>query len=125
LVRYLELPAGQIGEIAVQGSVVTLEYFNRPDATRLAKIIDPTGGSYHRMAMLATSTKSAASGSAAEKSQRVRMPDGDLFSMPVEGIFNTHPPLSFRARRRKPAPASLNRSSASNSCPVCRKISMN
>ncbi len=30
----LVLPAGRIGEIVVQGSVVTREYFNRPEATQ-------------------------------------------------------------------------------------------
>jgi acyl-CoA synthetase (AMP-forming)/AMP-acid ligase II len=35
-----QLPPGEIGEIIVRGPSVTREYFNRPDATRLAKIPD-------------------------------------------------------------------------------------
>ena len=34
----LPLPPNEIGEIVVQGPVVTTEYFNRPTATKLAKI---------------------------------------------------------------------------------------
>lgn len=35
-----ELPPGEVGEIIVKGSSVTREYFQRPEATRLAKIGD-------------------------------------------------------------------------------------
>ncbi len=35
-----QLPPGEIGEIIVRGPSATREYFNRPDATRLAKIAD-------------------------------------------------------------------------------------
>ncbi len=87
----LELSTGQIGEIAVQGAVVTAEYFSRPDATRLAKIIDPAGGFYHRMGDVGYFDEIGRLWFCGRKSQRVRLPDGDLFSMPVEGIFNTHP----------------------------------
>ena len=42
------LPPGKIGEIVVQGDVVTREYFRRPEATAAAKI--PEGERFwHRM----------------------------------------------------------------------------
>ncbi len=43
------LPAGEIGEIAVNGPVVTEEYFGRPSATALAKMRDGDGKLWHRM----------------------------------------------------------------------------
>src|SRR5208283_4958399 len=48
--KALEVKPGEIGEIAVKGAHVTQAYFNREDATTLAKIQDgPGGGFYHRM----------------------------------------------------------------------------
>jgi acyl-CoA synthetase (AMP-forming)/AMP-acid ligase II len=41
-----ELPPGEIGEIIVRSPSVTREYFQRPDATRLAKIPDPLGADF-------------------------------------------------------------------------------
>jgi len=37
---------GVIGEIAVKGAHVTRTYYQRPEATALAKIPDPAGGFY-------------------------------------------------------------------------------
>ena len=42
LERRSRIPRGEIGEIVVQGPVVTRSYFNRPDSTALAKIADPS-----------------------------------------------------------------------------------
>jgi olefin beta-lactone synthetase len=45
-----ELPRGQIGELIVQGPVVTTEYVARPQANATAKICDIVGnGFWHRM----------------------------------------------------------------------------
>ena len=39
----LTLPQGEIGEIVVRGAVVTPSYYNRPQATKLAKIPTENG----------------------------------------------------------------------------------
>ncbi len=107
----LELPQGQIGEIIVQGPAVTTEYFHRPDATALAKIVVPTPSSgvatkgtpdpsstpievtnfYHRMGDCGYLDPQGRLWFVGRKSQRVRLATGDLHSIPVEAIFNTHP----------------------------------
>ncbi len=94
----LELPAGQIGEIVVQGAVVTGGYFDRVEATVLAKIRDAASSSiYHRMGDVGYFDESGRLWFCGRKSQRVRTFNGDLFSTPVEGIFNTHPDVARSA----------------------------
>ncbi|MGH7171912.1 MAG: fatty acid CoA ligase family protein [Gemmataceae bacterium] len=88
----LELPAGEIGEIVVQGPVVTASYWNRPDATALAKIADPIhSGFYHRMGDVGYVDATGRVWFCGRKSQRVATPDGTLFTIPCEGVFNAHP----------------------------------
>ena len=88
----LEVPAGEIGEIVVQGSVVTASYWNRPESTALAKIADPIhGGFYHRMGDVGYLDVSGRVWFCGRKSQRVVTPDGTLFTTPCEGVFNAHP----------------------------------
>jgi olefin beta-lactone synthetase len=88
----LELPAGAIGEIVVQGPVVTAAYWNRPDSTVLAKIADPLhGGFYHRMGDLGYVDTGGRIWFCGRKSQRVVTADGTLFTIPCEGVFNAHP----------------------------------
>jgi len=87
----LLLPQGQIGEIVVQGPAVTTAYYDRPEATHLAKIPDPRGGFYHRMGDVGYFDATGRLWFCGRKSHRVRLPGGDLFTIPVEAIFNTHP----------------------------------
>jgi acyl-CoA synthetase (AMP-forming)/AMP-acid ligase II len=88
----LELPAGEIGEIVVQGPVVTASYWKRPESTALAKIADPIhGGFYHRMGDVGYLDASGRLWFCGRKSQRVVTPDGTLFTIPCEGVFNAHP----------------------------------
>jgi acyl-CoA synthetase (AMP-forming)/AMP-acid ligase II len=88
----LELPRGQIGEIIVQGPIVTRSYHNRPESTALAKIVDPEKGSlYHRMGDLGYVDEHGRLWFCGRKSQRVVTPTGTLFTIPCEGIFNAHP----------------------------------
>jgi olefin beta-lactone synthetase len=93
----LLVPDGTIGEIAVSGPVVTREYFNRPEATRLAKIADPTRAVfYHRMGDVGYLDDRGRIWFCGRKSHRVVLPDETLFTIPCEAIFNTHPDV-FRS----------------------------
>jgi acyl-CoA synthetase (AMP-forming)/AMP-acid ligase II len=88
----LELPQGEIGEIVVQGPVVTARYWNRPESTALAKIADPIhGGFYHRMGDVGYLDASGRLWFCGRKSQRVVTPGGTLFTISCEGVFNAHP----------------------------------
>jgi acyl-CoA synthetase (AMP-forming)/AMP-acid ligase II len=88
----LEVPLGEIGEIAVQGPVVTRAYYNRPEATALAKIADPaSGGLYHRMGDLGHLDERGRLWFCGRKSQRVVTPQGTFYTIPCEGVFNAHP----------------------------------
>jgi acyl-CoA synthetase (AMP-forming)/AMP-acid ligase II/pimeloyl-ACP methyl ester carboxylesterase len=88
----LELPAGAIGEIVVQGPVVTRSYYNRPDSTRLAKIADPDRGTFwHRMGDLGYRDDDGRIWFCGRKSHRVVTPQITLFTIPCEGVFNAHP----------------------------------
>jgi acyl-CoA synthetase (AMP-forming)/AMP-acid ligase II len=88
----LVLPTGQIGEIVVQGRVVTASYHNRPESTALAKIQDPSrGGFWHRMGDVGYLDERGRIWFCGRKSQRVITPAGTLFTIPCEGVFNAHP----------------------------------
>jgi acyl-CoA synthetase (AMP-forming)/AMP-acid ligase II len=88
----LELPPGEIGEIIVQGLVVTASYWNRPESTALAKFADPIhGGFYHRMGDVGYLDATGRLWFCGRKSQRVVTPDGTFFTIPCEGVFNAHP----------------------------------
>ncbi len=91
----LRVPPGKIGEIVVQGEQVTRGYFSRPEANRLSKIADPAGGFLHRMGDLGGTDDKGRIWFCGRKSHRAETPDGPLFTIPVEGVFNTHP-MVFR-----------------------------
>jgi acyl-CoA synthetase (AMP-forming)/AMP-acid ligase II len=95
-------PFGQVGEIVVQGPVVTHAYFHRPDATALAKIVDPgagpgQGGVWHRMGDLGYHDAQGRIWFCGRKSQRVITAEGTLFTIPSEAVFNTHPEVARTA----------------------------
>jgi acyl-CoA synthetase (AMP-forming)/AMP-acid ligase II len=87
----LLVPPGTVGEITVEGPVVTAAYFNRPEATRLAKIRGPRGQTIHRLGDLGYLDGQGRLWFCGRKSQRVRAHGGDLCTIPCEGIFNAHP----------------------------------
>jgi acyl-CoA synthetase (AMP-forming)/AMP-acid ligase II len=86
----LEVANGEVGEIVVKGPQVTLEYFNAPVHTALAKISDD-GGVRHRMGDLGYFDEQGRLWFCGRKSQRVRTSNGTLFTVPCESVFNTHP----------------------------------
>jgi len=93
----LRLPVGQIGEITAYGPQVTQEYFNRPDLTALAKIPDAVRGrAWHRMGDVGYLDEKGRLWMCGRKSQRVTTPNGPMFTISCEGIFNTHPAV-FRS----------------------------
>lgn len=85
-----ELPAYAIGEIIVQGDVVTREYFRRPEATAAAKIADGEQF-WHRMGDVGYLDSDGDLWFCGRKSQTVETPRGPMFTDCVEPIFNTHP----------------------------------
>lgn len=101
-----ELPPGEIGEITVEGPMVTREYFQRPDLTALAKIVDPARGVVmHRMGDLGYFDDQGRLWFCGRKSQRVITADGTLFTEPIEGVFNAHPGVFRTALVGVPGPA--------------------
>jgi acyl-CoA synthetase (AMP-forming)/AMP-acid ligase II len=85
-----ELPAEEIGEIIVQGAVVTREYFRKPAATAAAKI--PDGERFwHRMGDVGYLDDGGSLWFCGRKSQIVETSEGRMFTDCVEPIFNSHP----------------------------------
>jgi acyl-CoA synthetase (AMP-forming)/AMP-acid ligase II len=91
-------PPGEVGEFVVRGPVVTRQYYNKPDATKLAKIRDPhTGEVFHRMGDVGYTDDRGRLWFCGRKSHRVVTPHGTLFTDMVEPIFNTVPGVSRTA----------------------------
>ena len=86
----LVLPPGEIGEIAVQGGLVSRRYFENPSADRLAKIPED-GNLWHRMGDLGWIDRKGRIWFCGRKSHRVITPGGTLYTIPCESIFNRHP----------------------------------
>jgi len=88
----LELPQGEIGEIAVKGPAVSRAYYNRADATALAKIAETDPAQFHhRMGDLGYVDEQGRLWMCGRKSHRVVTEHGMLFTVPCEAVFNTHP----------------------------------
>lgn len=85
------LSGTQIGEIIVSGDQVTRAYFNRDEATRLSKTRDKDGRFYHRMGDLGYLDEEGHLWFCGRKTHRVQMMTGDLYTIPTEAVFNTHP----------------------------------
>lgn len=89
------LANGEIGEIAVKGSVVSQGYFERPRDDALSKIRD--GNSFwHRMGDVGWQDEKGRIWFCGRKGHRVQTEDGTLYTIPCEAIFNRHPEV-FRS----------------------------
>ncbi|MFP4321100.1 MAG: fatty acid CoA ligase family protein [Anaerolineales bacterium] len=80
---------GEIGEITVKSPTASRGYYNRPEADKLAKIQDGAGF-WHRMGDLGYFDDQGRLWFCGRKSHRVILADKTLFTVPVEGVFNTH-----------------------------------
>jgi acyl-CoA synthetase (AMP-forming)/AMP-acid ligase II len=85
-----ELPVGEIGELIVQGVVVTDQYVTRAEANALHKIRD--GSSFwHRMGDVGYLDEQDRFWFCGRKGHRVQTTNGTMFTIPCEAIINTHP----------------------------------
>jgi acyl-CoA synthetase (AMP-forming)/AMP-acid ligase II len=89
-------PAGEVGEIAVRGEVVTPSYFERPDADALARIPDE-GGAWHRMGDLGRLDAEGRLWFCGRKADRVETGAGALYTACVEPAFEAHPRVARAA----------------------------
>jgi acyl-CoA synthetase (AMP-forming)/AMP-acid ligase II len=94
----LRVSNGQIGEFVVSGPVVTKEYYDRPEATALAKIKSATGDVVmHRMGDVGYRDERGRLWFCGRKSHRVIAEGVTYFTIPCEAIFNTHPDVARTA----------------------------
>lgn len=86
----LVVPAGEVGELCVQGDVVTRVYDGEPVANAQAKIQEGAKV-WHRMGDLARMDAEGRIWFCGRKSERVQAATGNLFTDCVEGTYLTHP----------------------------------
>lgn len=92
-----ELPTKEIGEIVVNGPVVTREYYNLPEQTKLAKIKDEDGSVWHRMGDMGYFDDDHLLWFCGRKSHRVITRDRIYYPVRCEAIFNAHPNVARAA----------------------------
>lgn len=80
---------GRIGEIVVSGPMVSSSYDARPEADAISKMYDGKVVR-HRMGDLGYFDSQGRLWFCGRKAHRVKTAEGELYSVPVEGIFNTH-----------------------------------
>ncbi|HZP58707.1 MAG TPA: fatty acid CoA ligase family protein [Opitutaceae bacterium] len=86
-----ELPAGEIGEIVVQGPVVTKAYDALPEATAAAKIPGANGAIWHRMGDCGYLDADGRLWFCGRKAERIETAAGPMFTEPCEQVFRAHP----------------------------------
>lgn len=91
----VKLGVGEVGEIAVRGPMVTRSYYRAPEHTERAKIADD-GGFWHRMGDLGWRDDEGRVWFCGRKAHRVETPEGTLYTVPIEKVFDAHPDV-FRS----------------------------
>lgn len=81
----LRVAAGEVGEIVVRGEVVTPSYYGLEAANRLAKI-----EGRHRTGDLGYLDRDGRLWICGRKNHRVAGPDGTMFTLCCEAVFNVH-----------------------------------
>lgn len=99
------LPVGEIGEIIVQGDVVTRSYENNPEENRLAKI-EENSGFWHRMGDMGYLDQEGRLWFCGRRAHRVVTADNTFFTIPCEAIYNVHPHIFRTALVGVAAPGS-------------------
>jgi olefin beta-lactone synthetase len=96
-----QMPIDKVGEITVAGPSATDAYFDRPNATALAKIREtlPDGSEriVHRMGDIGWIDAQGRIWFCGRKTHRVETANGPLYTEQVEPIFNTHPKVKRTA----------------------------
>ena len=105
----LALAPSMIGEITVRGPQVTQGYYNQPAATARSKIYTAAGDWYHRMGDAGYLDDQGRLWFCGRKGQRVETGEQTLFTIPCEGVFNTHPQVRRTALVGVPAGAAFRR----------------
>ena len=83
------VPQGEIGELIVQGAVVTEKYLTRTDANAEHKVKD--GDKFwHRMGDVGYFDEQGRFWFCGRKSHRLETPAGSMFTVPCESIINSH-----------------------------------
>ncbi len=85
-----EKPPNMIGEIVVRSSVTTQGYYQRPKDDARSKMADAGDRLWHRMGDVGYLDDSGNLWFCGRKSHRVETPDGPMFTVCCEAIFNRH-----------------------------------
>ena len=88
-----EMPLGMPGEIIVTGPSCTESYWQRENATDMAKMVDELGRTWHRMGDVGIMDGKGRLWYCGRVSQRVDTGKDVLFPDQCEAIFNQHPDL--------------------------------
>ena len=92
-----QLPSFEIGEIVVQGPVVTRAYDNNPTENSFSKIQDEEGGFWHRMGDVGYIDDQGRLWFCGRKAHRVFTAAGVMYTITCEAIFNEHPEVKRSA----------------------------